>query len=123
MDFTADDRGTLLKSEYVTHERFGFSKHFHDISNLDYWVLFGDRELALASRTFNVKTQNAQRRDLREFALNRERDHMVVIIDVKLDLAVGSLLHVGTSQPVLGFHSNPGHASNLIVYHKSESVR
>jgi hypothetical protein len=123
VNFTADDRGTLFKGEYVAHERFSFSKYFYDVSNLNYRVLFGDRELALASRTFNVKTQYAQRCDLREFALNRERDHMVVIIDVKLNLAVGSLLHVRTSQPVLGFHSDPGHASNLIVYHKSESVR
>jgi hypothetical protein len=47
---------------------------------------------------------------------------MVVVFNIKLNLAVGCLLHISAHEPVFSFNSNPSHASDLIINHESKSV-
>ncbi len=94
-----------------------------DVCNLNNRVGLRCWELSCDSRAFNVKTQNAERRDLGVLSFARQALNMVEILNVELNLAVSFLLALGSKLPVAFFNLDPSHAANLTVNHESESVR
>lgn len=97
--------------------------YFYDVCYLDDWVTVRGRELASLSCTLDIKTQNSQRRNLRVLAITRQALHVVVIVDIKLDLASGFLPVSGANFPIFLFNLNPGHSPNLIVNHESQRIQ
>jgi hypothetical protein len=97
--------------------------YFYDVCYLDDWVTVRGRELASLSCTLDIKTQNSQRRNLRVLAITRQALYVVVIVDIKLDLASGFLPVSGANFPIFLFNLYPGHSPNLIVNHKSQRIQ
>lgn len=61
MHFTANDRRTLLQSEYISHEYVTLAQDLHDVGDLDDRVSLSRREFSCFCRAFNVEAEDAKR--------------------------------------------------------------
>lgn len=94
-----------------------------DVRDLNDWISLRCWELSSDSRALNVKTQNAERRNLGVLSFARQALNMVEIKNVELNLTVSFLFFFGSDLPVAFFNFDPCHAANFTVNHESESVR
>ena len=122
-NLAADNRRALLQRENISDKHIVLTLNLDNICDLDNRIGVWRGEPAGLSRALYVETENAQRSDLRVFALARQTLDTVVVDHVKLDLAGGLPLAVVPHFPFTFLNPDPCHTANFIVNHEPQCVR
>lgn len=112
-----------LECKHIPDKNFALSVDFDDVCNLDDRVHFSLRKSAFFCGTLDIKAQNTQRSELRVFAFTWQTLDIVIVVNVKLNLTPGFFILIVTNFPFALLDSDPGHSSNVVVYHKPKWER
>lgn len=117
--FAANDWRAILQSENISDEHFTLPLDLDDVGNLNDWVRLCCREFTSLCRTLNIETEDAQGWKFRVVALTWKSNNIIVVVDIKLNLAVAGFLTLVPYVPVSGPNAHPAHPTKLLIDHES----
>lgn len=96
--------------------------NFYDICDLNNWIISSCGKFTFSCWALNIKTQNSKWRNFWIHTFTRQTLDVVIVENIKFDLTHRLLFVTWTNLPISLLYSNPSHATNFIVYHKTECI-